>query len=42
MSLTIRGRPVRLSLAWLKPPKGGPDGSMSLIEHIAELRYRRS
>ena len=40
MSLTVRGRPVRLSLAWLKPPKAGPDGSMSLFEHIAELRYR--
>ena len=40
MSLTVRGRPVRLSLAWLKPPKGSPDGSMSLFEHIAELRYR--
>ena len=40
MSLTIRGRPIRLSLAWLKPPKAGPDGSMSLFEHIAELRYR--
>jgi sec-independent protein translocase protein TatC len=40
VSLTIRGRPIRLSLAWLKPPKAGPDGSMSLFEHIAELRYR--
>ena len=40
MSLTLRGRPIRLSLAWLKPPKPGPDGSMSLFEHIAELRYR--
>ena len=40
MSLTVRGRPIRLSLAWLKPPKAGPDGSMSLFEHIAELRYR--
>lgn len=40
MSLTVRGRPIRFSLAWLKPPKPGPDGSMSLFEHIAELRYR--
>lgn len=40
MSLTVRGRPIRLSFAWLKPPKAGPDGSMSLFEHIAELRYR--
>ena len=40
MSLTVRGRPIRLSLAWLKAPKAGPDGSMSLFEHIAELRYR--
>ncbi len=40
MSLTVRGRPIRLSLDWLKPPKAGPDGSMSLFEHIAELRYR--
>jgi sec-independent protein translocase protein TatC len=40
VSLTVRGRPIRLSFAWLKPPKAGPDGSMSLFEHIAELRYR--
>lgn len=40
MSLTIRGRPIRLSFDWLKAPKAGPDGSMSLFEHIAELRYR--
>jgi len=40
VSLTVRGRPIRLSLAWLKAPKAGPDGSMSLFEHIAELRYR--
>jgi sec-independent protein translocase protein TatC len=40
VSLTVRGRPIRLSMAWLKPPKPGPDGSMSLFEHIAELRYR--
>jgi sec-independent protein translocase protein TatC len=40
VSLTVRGRPIKLSLAWLKPPKAGPDGSMSLFEHIAELRYR--
>nr|WP_232530913.1 twin-arginine translocase subunit TatC [Microlunatus antarcticus] len=38
--MTVRGRPIRLSFAWLKPPKAGPDGSMSLFEHIAELRYR--
>ena len=40
MSLTIKGRPIRLSFAWLKPPKAPADGSMSLFEHIAELRYR--
>ncbi len=40
MSLTIKGRPVRLSLAWLKPPPLPPDGSMTLFEHLRELRYR--
>jgi len=38
--LTIRGRPVRASLAWLKPPPVPPDGSMTLFEHLRELRYR--
>ena len=40
MSLTIKGRPVRLSLKWLKPPPAPPDGSMTLFEHLRELRYR--
>jgi sec-independent protein translocase protein TatC len=34
------GRPVRFSLAWLKPPPLPPDGSMTLFEHLRELRYR--
>ena len=34
------GRPVRLSLAWLKPPPTPPDGAMTLFEHLRELRYR--
>ena len=34
------GRPVRLSLAWLKPPPAPPDGAMTLFEHLRELRYR--
>ena len=34
------GRPVRLNLAWLKPPPTPPDGSMTLFEHLRELRYR--
>lgn len=25
---------------WLKPPKGGPGGTMTLIDHVRELRYR--
>lgn len=40
MSLTIKGRPIRLSLAWLKPPVVPADGSMTLFEHLRELRYR--
>lgn len=40
MALTIRGRPVRFSLAWLKPPPMPPDGNMTLFEHLRELRYR--
>ena len=40
VSLTIKGRPVKLSLAWLKPPAAPADGSMTLFEHLRELRYR--
>lgn len=40
MALTIAGRPVRFSLKWLKPPPTPADGSMTLFEHLAELRYR--
>jgi sec-independent protein translocase protein TatC len=40
VSLTIKGRPVKLSLAWLKPPPVPEDGSMTLFEHLRELRYR--
>ncbi len=40
MALTIRGRPIRFSLAWLKPPPVPADGSMTLFEHLRELRYR--
>jgi sec-independent protein translocase protein TatC len=40
VALTLRGRPVRFSLAWLKPPPAPPDGSMTLFEHLRELRYR--
>jgi sec-independent protein translocase protein TatC len=36
--LTLKGR--KLSLAWLKPPPAPPDGSMTLFEHLKELRYR--
>lgn len=40
MPLTLRGRPVRFNLQWLKPPPVPPDGSMTLFEHLRELRYR--
>ena len=40
MSLTIKGRPIHFSLKWLKPPPLPPDGSMTLFEHLRELRYR--
>jgi sec-independent protein translocase protein TatC len=40
VSLTIKGRPIKLSLAWLKPPALPADGSMTLFEHLRELRYR--
>lgn len=40
MSLTIKGRPLKFSLAWLKPPPAPVDGSMTLFEHLRELRYR--
>jgi len=38
--LTIKGRQIRFSLKWLKPPPSPPDGSMTLFEHLRELRYR--
>jgi sec-independent protein translocase protein TatC len=40
VSLTIKGRPVHFSLKWLKPPALPPDGTMTLFEHLRELRYR--
>jgi sec-independent protein translocase protein TatC len=40
VAVTVLGRPVRFNLAWLKPPPIPPDGSMSLFEHLRELRYR--
>ena len=40
VSFTIKGRPIRFSLKWLKPPPIPPDGSMTLYEHLRELRYR--
>jgi sec-independent protein translocase protein TatC len=40
VSLTIKGRPLKLSLAWLRPPAAPADGSMTLFEHLRELRYR--
>jgi sec-independent protein translocase protein TatC len=40
VSLTIKGRPIRFNLKWLRPPPTPPDGSMTLFEHLRELRYR--
>jgi sec-independent protein translocase protein TatC len=40
VSLTIKGRPLKFSLAWMKPPVLPADGSMTLFEHLRELRYR--
>lgn len=40
MALTVRGREIKFSLAWLKPPPVPPDGNMSLYDHLRELRYR--
>lgn len=40
MALTVRGREIKFSLAWLKPPPMPPDGNMSLYDHLRELRYR--
>jgi sec-independent protein translocase protein TatC len=40
VSLTIKGRPIHFSLKWLKPPALPPDGTMTLFEHLRELRYR--
>ena len=40
MALTIKGRPIHFSLKWLRPPPAPPDGSMTLFEHLRELRYR--
>ena len=38
--MTIVGRPIHFSLKWLKPPPVPPDGTMTLFEHLRELRYR--
>ena len=36
----IKGRLVHFSLKWLKPPPVPPDSTMTLFEHLRELRYR--
>ena len=38
--MTLKGRPIHFSLKWLKPPALPPDGTMTLFEHLRELRYR--
>lgn len=38
MAISIAGR--NLSLGWLKPPPSSPDGTMTLFDHLRELRYR--
>lgn len=33
-------RKIAEKFSWLRPPKAGEDGSMSLLDHLRELRYR--
>ncbi|MFT3887127.1 MAG: twin-arginine translocase subunit TatC [Arachnia sp.] len=37
---TASTEPDKSRFGWLRPPQGGPDGSMSLMDHLRELRYR--
>ena len=37
---TASTEPEKNRFAWLRPPQGGADGTMSLIDHLRELRYR--
>ena len=37
---TASTEPDKRRFAWLRPPQGGADGTMSLIDHLRELRYR--
>ncbi len=41
MALSLKWRPSQFNLNWLRAPKpASADGSMTLFEHLAELRYR--
>jgi sec-independent protein translocase protein TatC len=37
---TASTEPEKNRFAWLRPPQGGADGTMSLMDHLRELRYR--